>query len=250
MENVIEMTCEETRAQAGAYALGALGASERAAVEAHTRLCPACTEYCASFAPVKNAMLNAAPALKPPPELRAALLQRIQPAPAKPTFGMRLRAVMSSPRGAVAFGLMALALAVAVIALAGPIRQNAQAAQVRQIAQQLAANPAAAQLAMYPRAAAPQASGTLRFIKEQTSGVLEAKALPALPADRAYQLWLVNPDGTRDSGAVFQVTNAEEWIVVTGTKPLGQYANFGITVEPSTGSPGPTGPGALNSRQS
>jgi anti-sigma-K factor RskA len=246
----MDMTCEETRAQAGAYALGALSPAERTALEAHARACPACARYLASFAPVKTALLNTAPAQKPPPELRAALLQRIRPAPAKPSWAMRLQTAFFSPRRAVAFGLMALVLIAAVIALAAPIRQNAQAAQARQTAQQLAANPAAASLPMYPRAAAPQASGALRFIKDQTTGVLEAKDLPALPADRAYQLWLVNPDGTRDSGALFKVTNAEEWIVVTGAKPLGQYANFGITVEPSTGSPGPTGPGALNSRQS
>lgn len=173
---------------------------------------------------------------------------KIQPAPARPSLWARLAQGWAAPRRGVAFAGMALVLAVALIALAGPIGQFAAALQNRQMAQQLAADPAAAQLPMFGRPAAPQASGTLRFRPDAKTGVLEARALPALPANQAYQLWLVNPDGTRDSGAIFQVRNSDEWVAVSGSKPLGQYIRFGITVEPAGGSPGPTGPGALNSQ--
>jgi len=248
INTVIEMSCEDVRANAGAYALGALSADERAAFERHVAACQPCAEYCASFAPVSAGLLAAAPLRRPPPQIRAALLQKIQPAPARPSLWARLAQGWAAPRRGVAFAGMALVLAVALIALAGPIGQFAAALQNRQMAQQLAADPAAAQLPMFGRPAAPQASGTLRFRPDAKTGVLEARALPALPANQAYQLWLVNPDGTRDSGAVFQVRNSDEWVAVSGSKPLGQYIRFGITVEPAGGSPGPTGPGALNSQ--
>lgn len=248
MNTAHEMTCEETRANAGAYALGALSAGERAALAAHLAACPACAEHCAGFAPVGAGLLNAAPLRQPPPQLRAALLQKIQPAPARVSFWARVAQGWAAPRRAVAFAAMALVLAAALIALAGTIGQYAAGLQTRQMAQQLAADPAAAQLPLFGWVAAPQASGILRFRPDAKTGVLEARALPALPADRAYQLWLVNLDGTRDSGAVFQVRNSDEWVVVSGSKPLGQYIRFGITVEPAGGSPGPTGPGALNSQ--
>ena len=65
--------------------------------------------------------------------------------------------------------------------------------------------------------------------------------LPKLPADKQYQLWLIQ-DGQRDSGAVFSVdTNGSAQVNIDAKRPLTEYRAFGITIEPAGGSPGPTG---------
>ena len=71
---------------------------------------------------------------------------------------------------------------------------------------------------------------------------LALQGLPALAEDRVYQLWLVRPDGNRDTGALFRSSGD---ILVTAPQAFSSYVRFGVTVEPAGGSPSPTGPGAL-----
>ena len=67
--------------------------------------------------------------------------------------------------------------------------------------------------------------------------------LPQLPPDRAYQLWFVRPDGTRDSGGLFRVgARGDGTILARAPAGLAAYDAIGITEEPSEGSPRPTGP--------
>ena len=69
--------------------------------------------------------------------------------------------------------------------------------------------------------------------------------MPALPADKAYQLWLIR-DGMRDSGGVFQVSkDGFGLLVIRPDRPLSEYSALGITVEPAGGSPAPTSPRVL-----
>jgi anti-sigma-K factor RskA len=65
-----------------------------------------------------------------------------------------------------------------------------------------------------------------------------------LPEDQAYQLWLFNPDGTRSTGALFRTSTSQDLIsvLIRSPVPLGEVLGFGVTVEPDTGSPAPTGP--------
>lgn len=57
--------------------------------------------------------------------------------------------------------------------------------------------------------------------------------MPALPADRSYQLWLLTPDRAPKSVAVMDGPAS----VVTPVDPADKLA---VTVEPAGGSPGPT----------
>jgi anti-sigma-K factor RskA len=74
--------------------------------------------------------------------------------------------------------------------------------------------------------------------------VFNVWGLPALPEDRAYQLWLTASDGTRTSGALFKTTPSQEIVsvLVRSPVPVGEMLGFGITVEPEAGSAAPTGP--------
>jgi hypothetical protein len=106
-------------------------------------------------------------------------------------------------------------------------------------------------VALSGRPPAAGATGSLRFTPDSTVALFEARDLPPLPPSQAYQLWLIYPDGTRDSGAVFSVPpTGETTLVVVAQQPLGSYARFGVSIEPAGGSPAPTGPPALSSAAS
>ena len=70
---------------------------------------------------------------------------------------------------------------------------------------------------------------------------LTVAGLPVLSPEQQYQLWLI-VDGQRASGAIFSV-NEDGWakVSVDSERPLAEYGAFGITIEPTGGSPGPTG---------
>ncbi len=106
-------------------------------------------------------------------------------------------------------------------------------------------------VALSGRPAAASATGSLRFAPDKTLALFEARDLPPLPPSQSYQLWLIYPDGTRDSGAVFNVpATGEATLVVVAPQPLGSYSRFGVSIEPAGGSPAPTGPPALSSAAS
>ena len=66
--------------------------------------------------------------------------------------------------------------------------------------------------------------------------------MPELPAGMAYQVWLIE-DGKRDSGGLFQVSPDGYGILMLDLQhPLTDYQAVGITVEPESGSAGPTSP--------
>ena len=106
-------------------------------------------------------------------------------------------------------------------------------------------------VALNGRPAAANARGSIRFSPDKTLALFEARDLPPLPPTQSYQLWLVYPDGTRDSGAVFNVpSTGETSLVILAPQPFNSYVRFGVSIEPAGGSPAPTGPGALSSSAS
>jgi anti-sigma-K factor RskA len=94
----------------------------------------------------------------------------------------------------------------------------------------------------------PQAVGMLVVSQNGKHGTLIVDGLPILEETSQYQLWLIR-DGQRTSGGVFSVGDdgyGSLW--VASPDPLLSYSDFGITVEPAGGSPGPTGPKVLGGR--
>jgi len=87
----------------------------------------------------------------------------------------------------------------------------------------------------------PDATGLLVMSVDGEHGTLVVDRLPVLDEAHQYQLWLTQ-DGVRDDGGVFSVDRygyASYWVHTD--KPLASYTSFGITIEPSGGSPAPTG---------
>ncbi|MGW5849685.1 anti-sigma factor [Streptomyces sp. NPDC055254] len=73
------MNTENPHEATAAYVLDALPAAERAAFEAHLETCPGCAREVRDFV-ATAAVLGAAAAVDPPPELRDAVLRRIRTA--------------------------------------------------------------------------------------------------------------------------------------------------------------------------
>jgi len=72
--------------------------------------------------------------------------------------------------------------------------------------------------------------------------------MPTLPEGMAYQVWLIR-NGERDSGGVFQVSpKGYGLLLMELAQPLDAYEALGITIEPASGSPGPTSPRVLGGR--
>ena len=89
--------------------------------------------------------------------------------------------------------------------------------------------------------AAASASGMLVISQDGEYGTLIVDGLPNLDESQQYQLWLIQDD-QRTNGGVFSVSEeGYGTLSVESPKHLISYSQFGITVEPAGGSPGPTG---------
>ncbi|KIQ65306.1 hypothetical protein TR51_15300 [Kitasatospora griseola] len=227
----------------GAYAAHALDDAERAAFERHLAHCPSCTQEVAEFA-ATLARLGAAEAVTAPPPLKdrvmAALPVTRQDAPqVASATGLRPGGRLSRHWRAWA---LAACLAVAVGAGVIAVQQHREGERAR----------TAAAAAGHQRAAltalltAPDArlatgpvtgggTGTTVWSPALGRAGFWASGLPALPADRVYQLWFDDAGTMRPAGLL----PADGVLVLAG--PVNAASGVGITEEPAGGSPHPTG---------
>ena len=82
--------------------------------------------------------------------------------------------------------------------------------------------------------ATTEGSGTV--VAAQDLAVFRTDGLPELPADQAYQLWVISDDGATSAGVLGRDGDLEQ--VVEGVEDADA---LGLTVEPSGGSDAPTG---------
>lgn len=241
------MTHDELKDSLPAYALDALDAAERAAVEAHLPTCDVCRGEVAMLQRVADGIGLEAPPVTPPAGLRARVLGRI---PARGTDS--LDAWRQIPRSAAPAAppvrrrswLVPLAVA-ASLAVAGWALQFAYAVRnenerLRHIQRVVAA---ADVLRVDLKAQADGGRGTGRAFWSRSTGlVFVADQLPALPAGRVYQLWTIT--GTAAASAGVLTPQADGTAVHTA--PVAGDAvrpdAFGVTIEPEGGSPVPTLP--------
>jgi anti-sigma-K factor RskA len=258
------VNCDEVRGMLGAYVLNALGSDERLVVDEHLELCPKCLAEMQAYARALQRLAAAAPTRPVPAAIKPALLKRasreqleragasIASAAAKQTLLARLmrwlRSGAAVPRAAL--GALGLVLLLAIGGLSYRVTQLTQQRAAQEQALALLTDTSAVTVNLRGRPAAPAAKGRIRYKPDGTIGVLETWDLPVLEANRVYQLWLIYPDNTRDTGALFKIVNADgsATIVVLAPRPFNNYVHFGISIEPDGGSPRPTGPGALSSR--
>lgn len=226
--------------QLPAYVLGALDEPEAAEVRRHLSRCRRCLHEAEELQEVSGLLALAAPEIAPPPELKTKLMARVigefgeEEAPLGASLLDRISSMVR--RSALAWTPISLLLII------GLLIGNLLLWQRLTTGQEVSRTET---VRMVGTDVSPGASGLLAIGGEDVAGKLVVEGLAPLSEDQQYQLWLIQ-DGQRDSGAVFSVdAQGRAFVDIDAPQGLANYSDFGITIEPAGGSPGPTGPKVL-----
>jgi anti-sigma-K factor RskA len=220
------------------YALDCLNEEERRQVAEHLAQCTNCQAELDSYRRIVDELYLAVPEAEPPADLKQKILQEVQqirPAdkstvtmPAWQRFWNRMK---------VAAPVWAYASFMLVIFLAASNLWMFQ--RVKRLEMNTPAEFRTVTLAGTDKA--PNASGLLVMSQDGNLGTLVVENLPILDASHQYQLWLIK-DSKRTSGGVFSVSkDGYGALTIISEQPLKVFTGFGITIEPTGGSPAPTG---------
>jgi anti-sigma-K factor RskA len=206
------------------YALGALPASDKLAFEAHLTSCAICAAEVRGFAPVLEALASPTAESAPAPEVRSALLARIR-----------------TPRRLQATWLALAASAVLAVGLAWyAVSARARVTTLEAQLSVLAA-PDTARVDLAGQPAAPAASARV-FWSRSRGLVFTASNLPALPAGRVYQLWVLTGQPNPISAGLLTPDRDGRVTAVFPTSPdLPRPVAMAVTLEPEGGVLSPTG---------
>jgi anti-sigma-K factor RskA len=259
---------EDLREHAALFVLGALTPEERAEFEAHLAGCSECAAEVRSMSAVPAMLAQAVPQVEPPPALRDRVLRLVASgssaaeqarSPHVPRHTGVLApwlAVAASVALTVALGGYAQALRGRIGALETRLRGalaraeagDRQLADVRRVAADaesrvaVLAAPDLNRIDLAGQPAAPQASG--RGYWSRSRGlVFTATSLPALPAGRTYQLWVLPAQGSPiSSGWLFRPDAAGRAAALFDTPAdLPRPTALAVSIEPDGGVPAPTG---------
>jgi len=250
----------EPHTLAGAYAMDAISAPDRARFERHLAGCEECAQEIAGLHEA-TARLATATAVPPSAALKervmaAAALTRQQPpavedaspeAPARiPALGRRFRALARPRRTALAAAALA---AVVVLGAAvvfgfsnGSMRDRLNQAQ--DSSQQIAAVLTARDAAMMTGAVTGGGTVTIVMSHSMHALVFTAADLHTLPASRDYELWLIGPAGDRPVTMLALGRHDMTGPVIASGLQAGDH--LALTAEPAGGAPRPTTPMMLN----
>ncbi|MFZ4816348.1 MAG: anti-sigma factor [Phototrophicaceae bacterium] len=203
-----------------AYALGALDADERALLEAFLPTDPEAQTRLREYQQVAAALTLGVPILTPPAALEGKLRQRL---------------VRRQQQRVILFAA-GFAAAVLVVGLFSWMLA-ARTLPPEQLYARLAQDRAAAHwdvTAIY--AGADALEGDLITNPDGTQAVIRVSNLPAIGADQAFQLWLIDDNGSINGG-LYRLEQPVNYIRVPLQKPVSEYVRFGVSLEPATGSP-------------
>jgi anti-sigma-K factor RskA len=220
-----------------AFALGALDAPEAQQVRRHLSQCKKCLRDLEELQGVEGLLALVVPHVSPDPALKARLLNRVRAEAAQAGRGEE-GSTLDRLKGLIQRNALVWT-PISIVVIIGLLIGNLLLWQ--RAPRQAAGTPLWAVPLVRTDASPPGASGVLAMSEDGQAGALVVYGLEPLAPGQQYQLWLIR-DGERDSGAVFSVDEEGEAIVrVDARRALLEYANFGITIEPAGGSPGPTG---------
>ena len=242
------------------YVLGALTPSERAQFETHLSTCDECRASVQALSRVADALAQAVPQLEPPASLRTRVLTSVTgvTSPSRMRTGsvvMPWLAAAASLVVAVALGGYAVAMRGRVSSLETRLREAVQRAALteRQIADlrrtsaeaqsQVAvlAAPDLRRIDLAGQTAAPQSAGRA-FWSRSRGLVFTASNLPALPAGKTYQLWVLTKQPAPISAGLFRPDPGGNVRTMFETPvDLPQPIGMAVTIEPDGGVPLPTG---------
>jgi anti-sigma-K factor RskA len=220
---VAVLACDAVDALAGAWALGALPADEELAVAHHLATCDRPHDELRGGVGAADVIALSLPEEDPSPAVRARIMHSIGTAAAEPgvqptpLLPRRRAWLMPTLAGLAAAAL--LAMAVWNVQLRSEV--EGQQAMLARLADAVAAGSAAY------RASGPLGSG---YLIAGENPVLVA-SLPAAPAGRLYEMWLLDASGTPVAAGTFDADTRGALTIVKLERPLSGFATFAITVE-------------------
>jgi anti-sigma factor RsiW len=226
-----------------AYALDALDATEREAVERHLADCADCTERLRWLMPAVDVLPATVPQAEPPPALRARLMEAVEAEAADPVAA---RPAARSWRERL--GLTGLSLRPAVAGLA--VLLVVAAGVTGYVLRDGDSGPQAESFAAQGVGSGKQAHGTLEV--EGDRGTLTVADLPPTKPGEVYQAWVQDTDahgGTIHPSSVFVVTDDGSG-TVTIPHGLSRAQLVMVTREPEGGSEKPHSHSVMNAELS
>ncbi len=232
-------------------AMGALQGDERVALEKHLEECPACRRELERLRGDTALLALSASGPQPSQPSRERLLKEISKEPRDQKIPPRRSSSNFVPwLVAAAFLLVAgffwrqsdrLAQRVAQLQNESGQRQ-AELERAREVVSTLTST-GAMRVTLVAAQAPPQPQGRAIYVRDRSSLIFLASNLPSLPAQKAYELWLIPADGAPIPAGVFKPDARGSASVIEPPLPGGVEAKtFAITVEPEQGSATPTMP--------
>ena len=237
------------------YALGCLEGDERAALEKHLEGCASCRRELEQLRGDAALLALSASGPRPPARSQARLMEAI----AKEPRGLGSVAKASGARWWAVWGWAA---AVAMIVIAAMVwNQNAKLkssiAELRGLSEQqrfeleharhvvdtLTAQDVQRVDVMQVGAKQPPPQGKAIYSRQNNGLIFVASNLLPLPAQKAYELWIIPTKGAPIPAGVFKPDAHGGAVVINPPIPAGVEAKaFAITIEPEAGSTTPTMP--------
>lgn len=223
-EDAAPLSCDAVDALAGAWALGALPADEERAVAQHLASCDRPHDELRGGVGAADVLALSLPEEDPSAALRARIMHSIG-ASARADAGVQPTPLRREPRAWLMPGLAALAAA-AVLALA------VWNVQLRSDVEDQRASLARLAGAVAAGSAAYRASGSVGtgYLIDAKTPVLVA-SLPAAPAGRLYEMWLLDASGASVAVGTFDADRDGGLTIVRLERPLSGFATFAITIE-------------------
>jgi anti-sigma-K factor RskA len=242
-----------------AYSIGATDVEETRFVEANLATYPNAVADLVHYQQMSEGLLHSAGLMSPPPALRGKILSAVSgkrwpQSTGDGSFGSQVVQFMNIRR----WSLSKIVAAAAILMLvASNLFWWTQVQDARQdkddVAMQLeerevflaalnnAANTRWVELSTVDTEGAANAAAAVIWEPTSQRALLYAQGFPPLEPNMAYQLWLIQGD-QRISAGVFQVNfSGNGTFVFTVPESLSNYDALGVTPEPATGSPAPTG---------
>jgi anti-sigma-K factor RskA len=231
------------------YALGALEPAEQTAVDEHLDTCARCRARAEEAKRIVMLLAWTPDQHDPPPDLQRRVRRRIgqlQRMEREPELRWWQRLIPDPRRPALAFMIgLTLLLTITAGVLAG--RANRLAREVAHLRAQLAEQHQLVEVLRDPNAQlitfeGERSRGVMRLLldPDDRRAYVIGASLPALPADRTYQLWLIDDAGPVSAGLFRPDARGTAIVPLTTDRPLSRYQLVGVTIEPTGGSPQPT----------
>jgi anti-sigma-K factor RskA len=232
------LTHEHYAALIPAYAIGATDAEDCRGLEEHLAGCALCCAQLQDYQRLDQELLYAVPPVSAPFGLSEDLRRRMAASRARAGHAAPARdrlAVLRHPLTWLGFAVVALLILSNAYWMGRVGRIERETAVLGAILE-------APGVALQATAELPTGRGVLYAPGGANKGLLCVYDLPALPADRTYQAWLVR-NGQRTSAGTFRV-NEDGYgvLLIRADQPLETFDSLGVTAEPAGGSPAPTGP--------